>query len=95
MSAEQLQVLIYSKLLFITITFPLPSLALADHSTAQGDAEYSRLKVSLLTSQCLVAIVFEQLGINLAQNFAVQLQYHGRYDKRRRKNMMEKLFTLT
>jgi len=95
MSAEQLEVLIYSKLLFITITFPLPSLALAGHSAAQGDAEYSRLKVSLLTSQCLVAIMFEQLGINLAQDFALQFQYHGRYDERRRKNMMEKLFTLT
>lgn len=94
MSAAQLEVLIYSKLLFITITYPLSPLALASQALTQTAGGYSRLQVSLLVSQCLVAIVFQHWAIDLAKEFAMQLQYHGRYGKRRRKNMLQKLLTL-
>lgn len=94
MSAAQLEVLIYSKLLFITITCPLSPWALASDSTIRQDGGYSRLQISLLISQCLVAIVLQHLGINLAREFARQLQYHGRYGKRRRINMLQNLLTL-
>jgi hypothetical protein len=94
MSPAQLQVLIYSKLLFITITYPLSPLALADKAATQAQGGYSRLQISLLVSQCLLAIVLQHLGINLSKVFALQLQYHGRYGKRRRKNMLQKLLSL-
>jgi DDE family transposase len=94
MSPAQLEVLIYSKLLFITITYPLSPLALASEATTQAEGGYSRLQISLLISQCLVTIVFQHLAIDLAKEFAVQLQYHGRYGKCRRKNMLQELLTL-
>lgn len=94
MSAQQLQAIIYSKLLFITITYPLSPLALASQMPAQQNRGYSRLLVSLLVNQCLLAIVLQYLQINLAHDFAVQLHYHARHGRRRRQDLLAKLFTL-
>ena len=94
MSAPQLQAIIYSKLLFITITFPLSPLALASQLPEEPNRGYSRLLVGLLVNQCLLAIVLQHLQINLSQDFAVQLRYHARHGKRRRLDLLAKLFTL-
>jgi len=90
---ELLEVALYGKLLFITLTHPLTAPPL----TAAADVEvrfYSRLRVNLLTSQCLVSIVLEYWGIDVAEGLARQMDYHGRYEKRKRQNIYEKFFAL-
>lgn len=94
MSAHQLQAVIYSKLLFITITHPLSPLALASQAPTEQERGYSRLLVCLLVSQCLLAILCQHLQINLSQDFAAQLAYHARHGRRRRQDLLAKLFAL-
>ena len=88
---ELLEVTLYGKLLFITLTHPLISPLLVD-ATVQP---YSRLKVSLLISQCLLSVVFEYWAIDVAKGLSRQMHYHGRYEKRKRQNIWEKLFSLS
>jgi hypothetical protein len=93
-TAELLQVAIYGKLLFITLTHPLRAPSLEAREPAAEVCFYSRLKVDLLTSQCLVSVVLEHWGIDVAEGLSRQIEYHGRYEKRRRKNIWQKLFAL-
>ena len=93
-TAELLEVAIYGKLLFITLTHPLTGPRL---TAAEPDEEvryYSRLKVNLLTRQCLFSVVFEHWKINVAQGLEKQMHYHGRYEKRKRQNLWQKFFSL-
>jgi hypothetical protein len=95
MSQSQLEVAIYCKLLFITMTYPLPLLP-ADRPNhgSERPRYYSLLKVSSITRQCILTILFQEFRVDVNEAFAVQLQYHGRYDRRQRKNLVEKLFAL-
>lgn len=92
---ELLEVAIYGKLLFITLTHPLHSPPLAPAEPGVSVRYYSRLKVNFLTSQCLLTVVFEQWGIDVAEGLARQIHYHGRYEKRKRQNIWEKFFSLS
>ena len=93
-TASLLEVAIYGKLLFITLTHPLtaPQFSAA---TAEGEVRhYSRLRVNLLTRQWLVSVVLEHWGIDVAAGLARQMHYHGRYEKRKRRNIVQKFFAL-
>lgn len=92
---ELLELAIYGKLLFITLTHPLSAPPLAAAEPGVAVRYYSRLKVDFLTSQCLLSIVFEQWGIDVAEGLARQIHYHGRYEKRKRQNIWEKFFSLS
>lgn len=92
---ELLELAIYGKLLFITLTHPLSAPPLAAAEPGVAVRYYSRLKVDFLTSQCLLSVVFEQWGIDVAAGLARQIQYHGRYEKRKRQNIWEKFFSLS
>ena len=92
--AELLEVAIYGKLLFITLTHPLAAPSLIAAEPGEQVRYYSRLKVNLLTSQCLLSVVFEHWGIDVAEGLEKQMHYHGRYEKRKRRNLWEKFFAL-
>ena len=92
---ELLELAIYGKLIFITLTHPLTA---PPPSAAQADSPvplFSRLKVNLLISQCLLSVMLESRNIDVAQGLARQMDYHGRYEKRKRKNIWQKLFLLS
>lgn len=93
-TAELLEVAIYGKLIFITLTHPLTAPALIVAQPGESIRYYSRLKVSLLTSQCLLSAVLERGAIDVAAGLETQMHYHGRYEKRKRLNLWEKFFTL-
>jgi hypothetical protein len=96
MSQSQLEVAIYCKLLFITMTYVLPLLpAESPNDGSEQPRYYSLLKVSSLTRQCILTILFQTFCVDVNQAFALQLHYHGRYESRQRKNLVEKLLTLT
>ena len=93
-SAELLEVAIYGTLLYITVTHPLTSPALDGASADEPGRYYSRLKVNGLTCQCLLSVVLEHGGIDVAAGLERQLHYHGRYEKRKRPNLWQKFFAL-
>lgn len=93
-TASLLEVAIYGKLLFITLTHPLSAPQFSAQEAKVEVRHYSRLRVNLLTRQCLVSVVLEQWGIDVAEGLARQMHYHGRYEKRKRQNIVEKLFSL-
>lgn len=93
-TAELLQVAIYGKLLFITLTHPLSAPSLKATENAQEIRFYSRLKVDWLTSQCLLSVMLEHWRIDVAEGLSRQIDYHGRYEKRKRRNLWQKFFAL-
>lgn len=93
-TAQLLQVALYAKLLFITLTHPLSAPAPEATEATAPTRFYSRLKVDLLTSQCLLSVVLEHWGINVTEGLSRQIDYHGRYEKRNRQNIWQKLFAL-
>jgi len=93
-TCELLELAIYGKLIFITLTHPLSAPPIG----GQADSSvllFSRLKVDLLISQCLLTIVLECQNIDVAQGLVRQIDYHGRYEKRKRQNIWQKLFFLS
>ena len=94
-TAELLEVAIYGKLLFITLTHPLNAPTRIPAEAEEPVRYYSRLKVNLLTRQCLLSVVLEHEGINVRAGLEQQIHYHGRYEKRQRPNLWEKFFALS
>lgn len=92
---ELLELAIYGKLIFITLTHPLTAPPLASTQADSSVRLFSRLKIDLLTSQCLLSVVLEYWKIDVAEGLARQIDYHGRYDKRKRDNIWQKLFSLS
>lgn len=90
---ELLEVALYGKLLFITLTHPLHAPPL-EAAAAADPPWYSRLKVNLLMAPCLLSVILEQWNIDVAEGLARQIDYHGRYEKRRRQNLWQKFFPL-
>lgn len=93
-TASLLEVAIYGKLLFITLTHPLSAPQFSAQEAEVEVRHYSRLRVNLLTRQCLVSVVLEHWGIDVAEGLARQMHYHGRYEKRKRQNIVEKFLSL-
>ncbi|MBI4324451.1 MAG: transposase [Chloroflexi bacterium] len=89
---ELLEVALYGKLLLITLTHPVQAPPRA--AAAVERPCYSRLKINLLTAQCLLSVLLEQWNIDVAEGLARQIDYHGRYEKRRRQNLWQKFVSL-
>ncbi len=93
-TAALLEVAIYGKLLFITLTHPLTAPSFSTEEAEVEGRHYSRLRVNRLTCQCLVSVVLEQWGLSATEALARQLRYHGRYEKRKRQNIVQKFLAL-
>lgn len=93
-TAALLEVAIYGKLLFITLTHPLTAPPFCAEAAEGEVRHYSRLRLNRLTCQCLVSVVLEHWGIDVAEGLARQMHYHGRYEKRQRRNIVQKFFAL-
>lgn len=93
-TAELLEVAIYGKLFYITVTHPLTTPALDVAAAGEPVRYYSRLKVNWLTGQCLLSVVLEHWEVDVGAGLERQLNYHGRYEKRKRRNLWQKFFAL-
>lgn len=89
---ELLEVALYGKLLFITLTHPVHAPPLEAAPVERPC--YSRLKINLLIAPCLLSVLLEQWNIDVTEGLARQIDYHGRYEKRRRLNLWQKFFSL-
>jgi hypothetical protein len=90
-SKEQLEAVIYGKLIFIALIQP----QLVDPSAAQPEACcYSPLKLCLFISEYFLVLFFQSEKIQLSVEFPLQLQRHSCYEKRKRRNIFQNLLAL-
>lgn len=93
-SSEQLLSIIYARLIFLTVMveFCTPSWqgAWQDHRPPR-----SLLKTSALLGEFFLQLFLEAWQIQISQALLIQLDYHGRYDSRKRKNFVQTLLNLS
>lgn len=90
-SKEQLEAVIYGKLIFIALIQP----QLVDPSATQPQAGgYSPLKLCLFISEYFLVLFFQSEKIKLNVGLPLQLQRHSCYEKRKRRNMLQNLLAL-
>jgi len=94
-SESQLLVVIYARLVFITVLAQLASVSWldpwADHKAPPG----SMFKIAALLGDFFLLLCFEAWNFRLTEALLVQFDYHGRYDRRSRENFVEKLVKLS
>lgn len=93
-SQNEIDALIYGKLLLITMACPLPGRRAGGPQGGASGQFISMLKVSMLVSLSFFTVLLDTLGISLSRELARQIRYHCRYEKRRRVPLIQKLFTL-
>jgi hypothetical protein len=94
-SESQLLVVIYARLLFLTILAQVASVNLLDPWEVHKPPPRSILKVAALLGDFFLVLCFQAWNIKLSEALAVQLDYHGRYDRRSRQNFVETLTKLS
>jgi hypothetical protein len=93
-SSEQLLVMIYARLLFITVVTPI----FQTHRCTPGQDQEpaaSWFKLAALLSDYFLLLCLEAWGISITGALIAQLEYHGRYDRRKRHNFVQKLMNLS
>lgn len=93
-SSEQLLVMIYARLVFITVIAQIFRV----HWLNQGqdkEPAVSWFKLAAVLSDYLLLLCLEAWGIGLTEILLEQLSYHGRYERRTRKNSVQKLMNLS
>ena len=93
-SEFQLRVVIYSRLLFITVLAQTASAGWLDPWEHHQRPAGSLLKIAALIGDFFLPLCLEVWNIKLAHAFMIQVDYHGRYDRRERQNFIEKLMKL-
>jgi len=93
-SSEQLLVMIYARLLFITVITRIFQV----HGLNRGQPEEpaaSWFKLAALLSDYFLLLCLEAWGISITGVLIDQFDYHGRYDRRKRSNSVQKFLKLS
>lgn len=94
-SAEQLCVVIFARLILLTVMIPCcTSTWRVDWRQPQPPAR-SLLKCAALLSDFFVLLCLEAWQIQVTEALRLQLDYHGRYERRTRQNFVQKLMNLS
>jgi len=93
-SASQLLVMIYARLVFITVLAQVARVNWSD-PWAQRRPASSLFKIAALLGDYLLPLCLEAWDIGLCNTLMEQFDYHGRYDKRSRKNSVQKFMNLS
>lgn len=93
-SATQLLVMIYARLVFITVLAQVARVNWLAPWREQGPA-VSRFKIAALLGDFFLPLCLEAWGISLKGILMEQLDYHGRYDRRSRKNSVQQFMKLS
>ena len=94
-SEAQLLVVIYARLLFITVLAQVASVSWLDRRAEATAPAGSLLKTAALLGDFFMILCFQAWNIRLSDGLWVQLDYHGRYDRRTRENFVGKLMNLS
>jgi hypothetical protein len=93
-SADQLRVMIYARLLFITVTAQVFGVHWLNQGRDQEPAT-SWFKLAALLRDYFLLLCLEAWGIRVTSRLIGQLNYHGRYERRTRLNSVQKLMKLS
>jgi hypothetical protein len=93
-SESQLLVVIYARLVFITVLAQVVRLNWLDPWTGKGPAA-SLFKIAALLGDFFLPLCLEAWNIRRRNTLIEQFDYHGRYDRRSRENSTEKLMNLS
>lgn len=93
-SPEQLLSIIYARLIFLTVMIQFCTQswqgAWQDHRPP-----LSLLKIAALLGDFFLQLFLEACDIRITEALLIQLDYHGRYDRRKRKNFVATLLNLS
>lgn len=92
-STDQLLVMIYARLVFITVITQIIQMQWLEQT--DGQPAGSRFKLAAMLSDYFLLLCLEAWGIRTSQLLLRQLTYHGRYDRRTRLNSAQKLMKLS
>jgi hypothetical protein len=91
-SKEQLEAVIYGKLIFIALIQPR---LFAPGDGPRNTPDSSPLKRCLLLSEYFLILFLEAERIPISAAFALQWERHGCYEKRKRRHLFQSLISLT
>lgn len=94
-SESQLRVVVYARLLFITVLAEVASAGWFDPWEHNQRSAGSMLKIAALVGEFFLLLCFEAWNIKVSAALRMQIDYHGRYDRRHRENFSEKLRKLS
>lgn len=94
-SPYQLRVVIYARLLFITVLAQVVSAGWFDPWDHHQRPAGSLLKIAARMGEFFLLLCLEAWNIRVSKAIMMQIDYHGRYDRRDRKNFVEKLMKLS
>lgn len=94
-SESQLLVVIYARLIFLTVLAQVAGVNWLDPWEIHKPPPRSILKLAALLGEFFLVLCFQAWNIKLSKTLAVQLDYHGRYDRRNRANFLETLAKLS
>lgn len=93
-SSEQLLVMIYARLLFITVVTRIFQVPWLNQGPDPGPAA-SWFKRAALLRDYFLFLCLEAWGVSLTGVLSTQLNYHGRYDRRKRTNSVQAFMKLS
>ena len=94
-SPDQLLAVIYARLIFLTVMIPFCTQSWQEAWTPDSPPPRSLLKAAALLGDFFLILCLEYWQIELTDALALQLDYHGRYERRSRLNFVEQLQKLS
>lgn len=94
-SEAQLLSVIYARLIFITVMAQLCDGGWQDPWKAQAPPPRSLLKIAGLIGDFFLSLCLQAWQPRLAEALLLQLNYHGRYERRARQNFVQNLMKLS
>jgi hypothetical protein len=94
-SPEQLRVIIYARLIFLTVMIQFCTQSWEAAWRADGSPPRSLLKMAAILGDFFLLLCLEAWHIRITEALMLQIDYHGRYERRTRQNFVEKLMKLS
>lgn len=94
-SADQLRSIIYARLIFLTVMVQFCTSSWQAAWQANQPPPRSLLKVAALLGDFFLMLCLEAWGIRATEALLLQIDYHGRYERRGRLNFAEKIVKLS
>jgi hypothetical protein len=93
-SPEQLLSIIYARLIFLTVMMQFCTQSWQEAWQVHGPPR-SLLKIAALLGDFFLQLFLEAWGIRITEALLIQLDYHGRYERRTRQNFAQTLMKLS
>lgn len=94
-SATQLEAMICARLLLVTVFAPLSGVCLGVAELTAPPPPVSLLKLAGLVADFFLVLCLEAWGCRISAGWWRQVDYHGRYERRRRKHFVETFMKLS